>query len=181
MSGGGPLRGLSRGMQVFLLVDVLLVLLLVVLLATRSGGGGADPAPSTAATATGDVEASRDAEDAPASGEVVAFTLPSGNIACEMSAEGVVCTIGDFTYAAPQVTGCDAPTGHVVRLDAEGFRFACEDDGVPPRPQDPGELAYGARETVGDYTCASGTDGVTCLDAAGTGFRLARAQWTALP
>ncbi|GIG38342.1 hypothetical protein [Cellulomonas phragmiteti] len=165
-------------MQVFVLVDVLLLVILVVLVAQLPSRMRADagpvstPAPSApAATATA---GGGDGTDP------VAFSLPSGNITCEMSAEGVLCTIGSFTYAAPQVTGCEAETGHVVRLDDDGFRFECEDDGVPSVPQG-AELAYGSRESVGAYTCASGTDGVTCLDDAGVGFRLARAQWTTLP
>ena len=175
----GPLRGLSRGMQVFLLVDVLLVVLLVVLvivLPGRDGGGGGGQettATGAAPSATADA-----VDDEPV--DAVAFELPSGNIACEMSVEGVVCTIGSFTYAAPQVAGCEAPTGHVLQLDAEGVGFRCEQDGVP-QIEAGTELTYGASETVGDYTCASGTDGVTCTDAAGVGFRLARAQWNALP
>ena len=175
MSAWGPLRGLSRGMRLFVLVDVLLVVLLVVVLAVTlpgrgdpDGGGEQTPVATTTATAT-----------APAP-DPVAFTLPSGNIACEMSVDGVVCTIRSFTYAAPTVPGCDAETGHVLALDADGAGFRCEDDGVPQIDADT-ELTYGARETVGDYTCASGTDGVTCTDAAGAGFRLARAQWTPVP
>ncbi|MBD7917800.1 hypothetical protein H9657_05850 [Cellulomonas sp. Sa3CUA2] len=170
---------MSRGLQVFVLVDVLLVLVLVVVLAVALPGRGGPDAPAGAGTAT--PAATSDAGDGEAAPvDPVAFTLPSGNIACEMSAEGVLCTIGSFTYAAPQVTGCEAETGHVVRLDAEGFGFLCEDDGVP-RIAGGSELSYGARESVGGYTCASGTDGVTCTDATGVGFRLARGQWTALP
>lgn len=178
-----PLRGLSRGVQAFVLVDVLLVVLLVVVLAAtlpgrgRSTDGAAAAAPAATPATTSDAG---DGTAAPAS-EAVAFTLPSGNIACEMSAEGVLCTIRSFTYAPPQVTGCDAETGHLVRLDADGFAFVCEDDDAPKVPTDGPELTYGGREQAGDYTCASGTDGVTCTDAAGVGFRLARAQWDALP
>lgn len=181
MNGAGPLQGLSRGMQAFLLVDVLLVALLVVLVIALPGRGGAGARAAATATASTPSEAPDADGDETPSIDPVSFALPSGNIACEMSVEGVVCTIGDFTYAAPQVTGCDSPTGHVVRLDAEGFGFACEDGDVPRPAVDGGELAYGERETVGDYTCASGTDGVTCTDAAGVGFRLPRAAWTALP
>ncbi|WP_251141048.1 hypothetical protein [Cellulomonas dongxiuzhuiae] len=180
MSVPGPLRGLSRGLQVFVLVDVLLVLVLVVVLAaTLPGRGGPDPQAGAASTST-PVATSDPGDGAAAPDEPVAFTLPSGNIACEMSVEGVLCTIRSFTYAAPQVTGCEAAAGHVVRFDAEGFGFRCEDDGVPTVASG-SELSYGARESVGDYTCASGTDGVTCTDATGVGFRLARGQWVALP
>ena len=167
--------GLSRGMQVFLLVDVLLVVLMVVLLATLPRAGAqADAAPAPAPSAPTAV-ATPDAVGS------TTFALPSGNIACEMAAEGVVCSIGSYTYAAPPVTGCEGTTGHVVRLDSDGFRFVCEDGEEPTRVEADAELGYGQRETVGDYTCASGTDGVTCTDAAGVGFRLARAQWNALP
>ncbi len=181
MNGRGPLAGLSRGLRAFLLVDVVLVVLLVVVLAVTlpgRGGGAADDdrAPATATSAT----ASPTSGSAGRSERPVTFALPSGNITCEMSPSGVVCTIGSFTYAAPQVTGCDAGAGHVVRLDADGFAFQCEDDGVPDLGT-PVELAYGATQSVGGYTCSSGTDGVTCTDAAGVGFRLARAQWVTLP
>jgi len=178
-----PLRGLSRGMQAFVLVDVLLVVLLVVVLAATLPGGGGSADTAAATTTTSTPTATSDAGDGEEdeSGETVAFTLPSGNIACEMGVEGVLCSIRSFTYAPPQVTGCEAETGHVVRLDAEGFGFVCEDDDAPRVTADGPELTYGLRESVGDYTCASGTDGVTCTDAGGIGFRLARAQWSALP
>ncbi len=180
MSGAGPLRGLSRGVQVFLLVDVLLVLLLVVLVIVLPVGRQGTDAPVATAGPTSTAQPT-DAAPTEAPVDPVAFALPSGNIACAMSVEGVLCTIGSFTYAAPQVTGCDAPTGHVLRLDAEGVRFACEDDGVPQVATDGAALDYGATRTVGTYTCASGTDGVTCTDTTGVGFRLARASWDALP
>ncbi|UCN13502.1 hypothetical protein LFM56_11310 [Cellulomonas iranensis] len=177
MSGRGPFAGLSPAMKAFLLVDALLVVLLVVVLAVTlpgRGGGGRDDAGAA------DASASASPTPAAAADRPVTFALPSGNIECEMSTSGVVCTIGTFTYAPPQVTGCDAGAGHVVRLDADGFAFQCEDDGVPDLGT-PVELAYGATQAVGGYTCSSGTDGVTCTDAAGVGFRLARAQWVTLP
>ncbi len=175
MSGRGPFAGLSRGMKAFLLVDAVLVVLLVVVLAVTLPGRGGGDAQDVATAPSASSSPTSAAADRP-----VTFALPSGNIACEMSAAGVVCTIGSFTYAPPQVTGCDAGAGHVVRLDADGFAFQCEDDGVPDLGATV-ELAYGERQTVGGYTCASGTDGVTCTDAAGVGFRLARAQWVTLP
>ncbi|ADG74271.1 conserved hypothetical protein [Cellulomonas flavigena DSM 20109] len=178
----GVLRGLSRGMQVFVLVDVLLVLALVVLVVTLPRGGGVDGARAAESSPTASAEATSDAGDGQEDVAVdpVAFASPTGNIACEMSIEGVLCTIGSFTYAPPRVTGCEGQTGHVIGLDAEGFAFRCEDDGVP-QVTPTSELPYGSTASVGDYTCASGTDGITCTDATGVGFRLARAQWNALP
>lgn len=175
------LGGLSRPIQLFLLVDLLLVLVLVVLVATRPerDDRGASAAPtSTAAQAAPDAG---DGTPPVPTADAERFALPSGNIACEVSSAGVLCSIGTFTYAPPTVTGCEGATGHVVSLDADGFRFVCEDDGEQRVAPGAPELPYGQRRTVGDYTCASGTDGVTCTDAAGVGFRLARAQWTALP
>lgn len=178
----GLLRGLSRGMQAFVLLDVLLVLVLVVLVVTLPRSGGVDGAQAVASTPAAGAQPTADPGDGEedADGDTVAFTSPTGNIACEMSAAGVLCTIGSFTYAPPQVTGCEGETGHVVGLDAEGFGFRCEDDGVP-QVERGSALPYGSTASAGGYRCASGTDGVTCTDAAGVGFRLARAQWNALP
>ena len=124
---------LSPGMKVFLGVDVALVVTFLVLLVMAIAGGGSEDGASSSvdapASAVGQVQAEPDVDQVAA--DPVSFTLPSGNIACEMSIEGVVCTIGSFTYAAPQVAGCEAPTGHVLQLDAEGVGFRCEQDGVP--------------------------------------------------
>ncbi len=176
MSVRSVVAGLRPAERALVVVDVLLVLVLVVLLVALRGGGddGASVSPTTASpapTAAGPTLAP----------EPEAFELPTGNIACEVAADGVRCTIGSFTYAPPPVEGCDAPTGHVVRLDGEGFRFECETDGVPAVETLGEQLAYGSKVAVGDWTCASGTDGVTCTGADGTGFRLARAAWVTLP
>ena len=42
-------------------------------------------------------------------------------------------------------------------------------------------LFYGSTSTVGRYTCTSATNGVTCTDPNGVGFRLAREALTVLP
>ena len=114
-----------RTIRTLMIVDAVLVVvflvLLVVTLATRPGGepGAASTATAPTPTATsGTVPAD-------------AFRLPSGNIACEMSGEGVTCTIADYTYAAPEVEGCTGPTGHVLTLGPDGVAFACEEDPAP--------------------------------------------------
>ena len=80
------------------------------------------------------------------------------------------------------VPGCTGVVGHTVVLDADGVHVPCV-EGTPPAVagDDVPELFYGATSTVGPYTCGSATDGVTCTDAKGVGFKLARASLTTLP
>ncbi|MFC8192338.1 hypothetical protein ACFUMH_11845 [Cellulomonas sp. NPDC057328] len=178
MAGRG-LAGLSPGMRAFLAVDAVLVVLLVVLFLAVPRGGGDGGAEEVTASPTATGGATPTAEE---TAEAVAFALPSGNIACDMSAGGVECRIASFTYAAPEVAGCEGTTGNVVRLDAQGFAFVCV-EGDPPVAAGAGVpvLEYGSQESAGEYTCRSGTDGVTCTGSGGVGFRLARADWTELP
>jgi len=172
----------TRTIRAMVAVDLVLVLTFVVMLVVYAtsgppGGGGArDAAVSTSPTASATSSAPR-ATAGPAT-----FRLPSGNIACAMSEDDVTCTIASFTYAPPAVDGCTGTTGHVLVLDAGGVAFECE---TGPAPQAAGDdvptLEYGSSSSSGDYTCTSGTDGVTCTNGEGVGFRLARASWTELP
>ncbi|MBN9327670.1 MAG: hypothetical protein J0I87_12260, partial [Cellulomonas sp.] len=50
-----------------------------------------------------------------------------------------------------------------------------------PAGADVPALPYGSSSTLGGRTCTSATDGVTCTDARGVGFRLARESLTLLP
>lgn len=166
----------QRTIRTLVVVDAVLVtvflVLLVVTLASRPGGDPEAGATSTpTATETGSTSAAADA-----------FRLPSGNIACTMSGDGVTCTIADYTYAPPPVEGCAGTTGHVLTLGPDGVAFVCEEGDAPTAAgDDVRTLEYGSETRVDGYTCRSGTDGVTCTDADGTGFRLARASWTELP
>ncbi|MEZ0449145.1 hypothetical protein [Cellulomonas sp. ICMP 17802] len=174
----------ARNVRLFVIVDAVLVVLALVLLfvflGSGGGGGNADdtsgqsPAPS----ASGGPSSSSSAT----SSEPVAFALPSGNIACTMSVDGVTCTIASYTYAPPVVAGCTEVTGHVLVLNSDGVAFDCV-SGPPPAVagDDVPVLEYGSSTSVGDYTCRSATDGVQCTDASGVGFRLARASWSELP
>lgn len=174
---------LSRGMKIFLGVDVVLVAIFLVVLVVVVGGSGGSgsndaqdvgtvPAPVTETTTTG-------ADDVAAQVEPVAFALPSGNIACEMTTEGVTCTIASAVFDLAGAEECAATEENVFVVDADGAGTPCaEERAANP---DATELAYGRSTSVGDYTCTSATDGVTCVDTAGTGFRLARSDYTALP
>lgn len=174
---------LSRNVRLFVIVDVVLVVLAVVLLVAflNSGdGGGADDTASQPPVSTASAGPSSSASAT--SSEPVAFALPSGNIGCAMSVDGVTCTIASYTYAPPVVPGCTEVTGHVLVLNSDGVAFDCV-SGPPPAVQgdDVPVLEYGASTSVGDYTCRSATDGVQCTNSSGVGFRLARATWSELP
>jgi hypothetical protein len=171
----------ARTIRVFVIADVVLVVLAVVLAIVYFGGGTGSGAatPSDAAATT---PPTAGASSSATSSEPVAFAMPSGNIACTMSVDGVTCTIASYTYAPPVVPGCTEVAGHVLVLNADGVAFACP-SGPPPSVagSDVPVLQYGQTTSVGDYTCRSATDGVQCTDASGVGFRLARASWSQLP
>jgi hypothetical protein len=100
-----------------------------------------------------------------------------------MADEAVTCTIASITFTPPEPPeACDGVLGHTVVLDADGVDVPCLD---PPAPAVAGDdvatLFYGAESTVGPYTCRSATNGVTCTDASGAGFRLQRAALELLP
>ncbi|MGY4645923.1 hypothetical protein [Cellulomonas sp. URHB0016] len=171
----------TRTIRAMVVVDVVLVLTFVVMLVAFATSGTSDhrdgdaavvSAPSGTPTGSG------------SQGTVgpAAFRLPSGNIACVVSEQGVTCTIASYTYAPPVVEGCTAPTGHVLVLDADGVVFQCE---TGPAPEAAGDdvptLEYGSSSSAGDYSCTSATDGVTCTNGQGRGFRLARAAWAEVP
>ncbi len=169
----------TRAIRAMVVVDAVLVLVLLVLLVLYATGGssagGGDAQVSTSPTTS--APASTAGGAAPTE-----FRLPSGNIACAMSDQGATCTIASYSYAPPVVAGCSGTTGYVIVLDADGVAFPCE---TGPTPQVAGDdvptLEYGSTATAGDYTCTSATDGVTCTNSQGVGFRLARASWTELP
>jgi len=170
----------TRTIRALVVADAVLVLtflvLLVLYVAGGASGGAGDAHVSTSPTASTSASAPGGAAGP------TEFRLPSGNIACAMADQGVTCTIASYTYAQPVVAGCTGTTGHVLVLDADGVAFTCE---TGPTPQVAGDdvttLEYGSSATAGDYTCTSATDGVTCTNSQGVGFRLARASWTELP
>ena len=82
----------------------------------------------------------------------------------------------------PPVAGCTGTVGHTVVLDAHGVATPCETGPAPgPAGEDVPTLPYGSSSTLAGRTCTSATDGVTCTDGRGVGFRLARESLTLLP
>lgn len=160
------------------LLDLVLVMALVVAAVAYLTNDG-----RPAAAPTGDVSAVAQSPTPTAAPTAdTAFASPSGNIGCVMTVDGVTCSIAHITYKKPKVEGCSGTTGHVITLGAQGAAWACV-DGKKPSVASPGTpvLQYGSTRTVGDYTCTSATDGMTCTDGGGAGFRLATASWETLP
>ncbi|WP_456788699.1 hypothetical protein [Cellulomonas sp. P5_C5] len=174
----------ARNIRLFVIVDAVLVVLLLILTivyVSGDGGDGGDEGSDEATTAASATSRPTSSSSS-TSTEPVAFALPSGNIACTMSVDGVTCTIASYTYAAPVVAGCTEVTGHVLVLNEDGVAFSCV-SGPPPAVagDDVPVLSYGLSTSVGDYTCRSAEDGVQCTDGSGSGFQLARASWSELP
>ncbi len=167
-------------LPVLVAIDAALVaaVLLLVLLLPR-GGVQERPAPLGATTSAPAAAASPEPTATPGPPR---FQTPSGNIACDMTADDVTCTIASITFTPPAVEGCDGVVGHTVVLDEGGVSVPCVDGPAPGvASADVPVLFYGEASRVGPYTCVSGTNGVTCTDTDGRGFRLARAELAQLP
>lgn len=178
---------LSRGVKIFLVVDLVLVLGLVVAAVVVLGGGSDEPAPTAGSGSTQSAAATppaAGATDGATSSEPQSFASPTGNISCTMSVDGVTCSIAHTTVAPPVVEGCTGTTGHVVMLNtADGVTTPCVDGPAPVAASaDTPVLQYGSEQTVGPYTCSSASNGMTCVvDETGTGFRVATAELATLP
>ncbi len=185
---------LSRGMTIFLAVDAVLVAALIVVAVIvlaggpRDGGSTADgTAPAPVSTTPVEDGASPDGSveqpATPASTDPFSFASPSGNISCTMSVDGVTCSIANAQYTVPGAETCAGTMGHVVTVNKDGVTVPCVDGPAPAvAPAETPVLAYATSKTLGDYTCSSATNGVSCVvDATGSGFRVATAALTELP
>ncbi|WP_263730155.1 hypothetical protein [Cellulomonas sp. SG140] len=179
MSAGRPDQ--NRLIRILVAVDAVLVGALVIALVV-TGVNRAARTGSAATTGSSVGGSTSPAPSASASSGPAHFRLPSGNIACTLTADSATCTIANATFTVPPVAGCTGTVGHTVVLDANGVATPCE-TGPAPRPagEDVPALPYGSSSTLGGRTCTSATDGVTCTDARGVGFRLARESLTLLP
>lgn len=101
------------------------------------------------------------------------FISPSGNIACQLDAEGAVCTIyeADFNLSAP---GCTSAP-YTIIADAVSSRWDCTLPVVPNDANGP-VLEYSTASTSGSAACNSTSRGMSCWDTvSGSSFALARA------
>ncbi|QTE30451.1 hypothetical protein [Pengzhenrongella sicca] len=179
-----PSRGLSPRMKAFIAFDAVLLLAFVVVLGLflsgAIGGSGEpdadateDPRPLAGATAAPESPAAAE----PSTDAGSTFALPSGNIACEITADAATCTIANTTAPAAEAPDCAGSVGPVLTVTAEGADTPCV-EGALPGAAAPGTpvLEYGQSMTVGEFTCTSSSTGVTCKhDPTGKGFKLAKA------
>ena len=160
---------------------VLVAAVLLVVLVTRPVGSPVG-SPGATGTATGSHGTASGTPSAAATPGPPVFQLPSGNIACDIKADAVTCTIASKTFTPPATTCKDDSAGHTVVLDAHGVSTPCATGGMPGvAPAGTPVLFYGSSSTVGRYTCTSATNGVKCTDNHGVGFRLAREALVTLP
>lgn len=115
--------------------------------------------------------------------DMVQFQSPSGNIHCLLFGgdgdwQGARCDILETTtlsFARPPAD-CDLDWGHAFEVGRGSLpaQPVCAGDTVasPDAPV----LPYGASTSFAGITCTSETTGVTCTNAAGRGFSLAKAR-----
>ncbi|WP_156687384.1 DUF6636 domain-containing protein [Mycobacterium sp. Marseille-P9652] len=108
------------------------------------------------------------------------FQSPSGNIACQLGADGVACDVSDYTYQVPPGPPCSQHIAWGNRFTlqkGQAAAMACHGDTL----RVPGEqtLNYGQTLSAGTITCSSDASGVTCTDGStGHYFRVSRESYT---
>ena len=108
------------------------------------------------------------------------FHTPSDNIHC-MIATGdfaaVRCDMLDLTQSFPKrPLDCDLDWGDAFEVgpnDRQGHVVCHGDTVINP---DSMELGYGASATLGEFTCLSEKTGMTCQNARGHGFSIAKVR-----
>jgi hypothetical protein len=112
--------------------------------------------------------------------EYIAFQSPTGNIHCAIytfdgNAEAR-CDLGELTPSyTRRPAGCDLDWGSAFAVGATGKGvLACVGDTVMDR-RNP-VLPYGEAVSLGGISCVSAKTGVTCTNAAGNGFKVAKAS-----
>lgn len=99
-----------------------------------------------------------------------AFSTPSGNINCALTADRVACTIAQ--YSLTPGSSCTAGEPVTVVVDEAGAREDCTVGQQGPGPA----LPYGSSVVFERFACTSAETGVRCWDTwTGRGFTVARA------
>jgi hypothetical protein len=112
--------------------------------------------------------------------EYIAFRSPTGNIHCSLYQwDGTTTVRCDLREYAPSYTkappNCEYDWGMSFAVDATGKGYlACVSDSMV----DPGNpvLPYGQAVSLGGISCVSAKTGMTCTNAAGHGFSVAKAK-----
>lgn len=173
------------------------------------GGGGGEAARPTAPADIQPAQGDRSATGGTTvvvDGDQAGFVLPSGNIACSVTAAGAVCQIDDkqFTPSADHMSeanlaGCGAENADAMRLAAGRGAWTCVEEPVSGQARvgtggwwveeaggetvdlDGATLAvlpYGSTLTLGPTSCTSAEAGVSCVSTElGRSFTLARTTY----
>ena len=105
------------------------------------------------------------------------FRSPSGNILCLMQQELTSCWIGEKQWSIDQPAEpecAEADWGDAIEVSTVEVRWPCYTDFIYDPAAD--ILDYGEAMVVPGFRCDSARAGVTCLNQAGQGFRLAKAE-----
>lgn len=112
--------------------------------------------------------------------EYFGFQSPTGNIHCSMytwsgSAE-VRCDLRELTQSyTRRPAGCDLDWGSAFAVGASGEgQLVCAGDTMIDRNNP--VLPYGEAVSLGGISCVSAKTGMTCTNAAGHGFSVAKAK-----
>lgn len=106
--------------------------------------------------------------------EMVAFTSPTGNVACIIDPEFVRCDIRERDWEPPpRPVDCEFDYGQGISMSTGAkAEIVCAGDTAL---SDSKPLAYGASTSVGTLSCDSAEAGITCRDSStGHGFTIAR-------
>lgn len=115
-----------------------------------------------------------------ASADMIEFKSPTGNIQCAIysdpSGASVRC---DMSSLVPSYTerpaGCEFDWGSSFAVDAKGKGYlACVSD--PAAGPGAVVLRYGQAASLGGISCVSAETGMTCTNAKGHGFSIAKAR-----
>ncbi len=114
----------------------------------------------------------------PATAQDVSFRSPSGNVHCMIfsgSYAGARCDLSEFTPSYPRPADCDLDWGFAFEVGVTGPGTpVCAGDTV----MDPNAavLDYGHSVISDGITCTAAKSGMTCVNAEGHGFTVARAR-----
>jgi opacity protein-like surface antigen len=112
--------------------------------------------------------------------DLVTFQSPTGNIHCNIyewqGDTGARCDLRELTPTYTyQPEGCDYDWGQSFGVDRRGKGYlACVSDAL----FDPGNpvLPYGEAVSLGGISCVSAKTGMTCTNAEGHGFSVAKSK-----
>lgn len=117
----------------------------------------------------------------PALAQEISFRSPTGNIHCMIFAgdyAGARCDLSKFTPSYPRPADCDQDWGFAFEVGISGRGAPiCAGDTV--MTQNAPVLGYGHSVSASGITCTSAKTGMTCVNAEGHGFTVARRKQSA--